>query len=555
MRLIAAFLWFALAAPAQESGTISVIDAVAIDAAGKPVPDLTPADFEVTGGGKTVPVIRLSYFDATRNTAVTPTKLPALELTSAQIHRTTVIVVDDLCLPSGALQMTRDRLRHFVQQLRPGDVTSIIRTSGGSNHDRPLTTDHAHLTQLIDGLEYLGGSVSTAACAAAAWTAVGYAAHGLAPLSGRKAVVLMSGDLRSPAGNAANQILRKAADSMTAVYTNSAAPSAFVAASGGAAGVDMDQVLADTSSYYVLAFPYASSDLQVKVRRPGVTLRVRSAPAGLPMGTDSYVPSDNLGDVINSPFEGTDIGVRVTPIFTNTATEGTVVDVLCHVDARSLGYLRDAQGQYHMAFQFGADSVIEGGSTSRLYLREQDLHLTADQYKQAKEQGLIVTLRLSWGSGPRDVRVIVADQRSGRTGSASAFVQVHDIASGAFFLSSIAANGEVRPQQGAAVRAFQIGDKISFVYNILNAATDQNDISRVETRTRLLSGGQEVFAGTPSTITFVAARDTRRRQVVGHIELGAPLRPGRYILAIEVTDLLSPQPRKAGQFVDFTIEP
>jgi hypothetical protein len=273
------------------------------------------------------------------------------------------------------------------------------------------------------------------------------------------------------------------------------------------------------------------------------------------MATDSSVPSDNLGEVINSPFEGADIGVRVTPIFTNTATDGTAIDVLCHVDARGLGYLRDAQGRYHMAFQIGADSVIEGGATSRLFLREQDLHLTAEQYEQAKEHGVIVTLRLSWGSGPRDVRVIVADQRSGRTGSASAFVQVHDVASGAFFLSSIAAHGDVRPQQGAAVRAFQLGDKMSFVYNILNAATDQNDNSRVQAQTRLFAGGQEVFAGTPSTITFVAAKDTRRRQVVGHLELGAPLRPGRYILAIEVTDLLSPQPRTAGQFIDFTIEP
>ena len=42
--------------------------------------------------------------------------------------------------------------------------------------------------------------MSPEACAAAAWTAVGYAANGLSTGSGRKAVVLMSGDLRSPTG-------------------------------------------------------------------------------------------------------------------------------------------------------------------------------------------------------------------------------------------------------------------------------------------------------------------------------------------------------------------
>jgi hypothetical protein len=342
---------------------------------------------------------------------------------------------------------------------------------------------------------------------------------------------------------------------MTAVYTNSAAPSRFAAASGGASGVDVDQVLADTASYYVLAFPYSGGEVHVKALRPGITLRVRSRPAELPRRWDSSAPIENLAEVINSPFEGTAIGVRVTPIFTDNATEGGVVDVLCHIEARDLGYLRDAQGSYHLAFQIGADSVIEGGSISRLYLRERELHFTADEYRRTVEHGLGVTLRLSWASGPRDVRVIVADQRSGRTGVGSAFVQVRDLASGAFFLSSIAAQGEARPQQSAAERIFRLGDRVSFVYNVFNAATDPNDTSRVRVQTRLFGGGQEVFAGAPSTLAFAAARDTRRRQVSGHVELGAPLRPGRYILAIEVTDLLSPQPRTAGQFTDFTIEP
>ena len=555
MRLIGALLWVVLAAPAQEPGAVSVIDAVAVDAGGQPVPGLTPADFEVTAGGKTVPVIRLSYFDNTRNAAVTPTKLPALELTPAQIHRNTVIVFDDLCLSPDGLQRTHERLRHFVEQLLPGDLTAILRTSGGSNQARPMTADHARLLRIIDSVEYLGGSVLPDACAAAAWTAVGYAANGLSMGSGRKAVVLMSGDLRSPTGNSSTEILRLAADSMTAVYTNSAAPSLFAAASGGASGVDVDQVLAETASYYVLAFPSAAGEVQVKALRPGVTLRVRSKPAGVPSQSDFAAPIENLADVINSPFEGTAIGVRVTPVFTNNAAEGTVIDVLCHIDARDFGYLRDAQGRYHLAFQIGAESVIEGGFISRLYLLERELHFTADEYRRAVEHGLEVSLRLSWGSGPRDVRVIVADQRSGRTGSGSAFVQVQNIASGAFFLSSIAARGEVRPAQSATVRIFREGDKVSFVYNIFNAATDADGISRVRVQSRLFGGGQEVFTGTPSTIAFTAARDTRRRQVTGHLELAASFSPGRYILAVEVTDLLSPQPRTAGQFIDFTIEP
>jgi len=208
-----------------------------------------------------------------------------------------------------------------------------------------------------------------------------------------------------------------------------------------------------------------------------------------------------------------------------------------------------------MAFQIGAATVIEGGGASNLFLRDRELNLSEDEHRKAMEQGLNVNFRLSWGSGPRDVRVLVSDQRSGRTGSASAFVQVHDLASGAFFLSSILAHGDAHPRQVAGVRIFREGETVSFVYHIYNAATDPADTSRVQVQSRIFAGGLEAFSGTPSTVDFPAAQDTKRRQVTGRYQLGATLRPGRYIFAVTVTDMLSPQPRTAGQFVDFTVEP
>jgi hypothetical protein len=368
----------------------------------------------------------------------------------------------------------------------------------------------------------------------------------------------MSGDLRSPTGNAAEAIARLAAESMTAIYTSSAAPSDFTVSTGGAAGLDLDRIATETGSYYVLAFPAAGRSVQLKVRRPGVTLRVRSEPAGLAPATDLPAlpsPGEPMAEVMSSPFEGAGIGVQVTPIFNNNAAEGTVVEVLCHVQLKDLGYLRDASGRYHLAFQIGADSVIEGGRVLRLFVRDQELHLSTDEYRRAVAEGVTVNLRVTWGSGPRDIRVVVADQRSGRMGSASAFVQVQDLTSGNFFLSGIAVQGEVSPKDNPAVRVFRAGDTLSFVYKIFNATTDNQNSSRVQAQTRLIAGGREVFTGDPSTIVFVASREPRRRQVTGHLTLGKSVGPGRYILQVTVTDLLAPEPRTTGQFVDFTVEP
>src|SRR5436305_3691179 len=109
-RHLAALLGSALTLSAQKSDAptrIALIDAVVTDAAGHPVSDLTPADFEVTEGGQARSVVRLTAFDTVRHTAATIGELPALDLTPDLIHRTIVIVVDDLCLSADGITETR----------------------------------------------------------------------------------------------------------------------------------------------------------------------------------------------------------------------------------------------------------------------------------------------------------------------------------------------------------------------------------------------------------------------------------------------------------------
>src|SRR5262249_42649474 len=151
--------------------------------------------------------------------AATATKLPAWELGPDQIHRTTVFVVDDLCLSRDGLREAHERLHRFAEHLlAPGDQAAVVRTSGGSARERQLTGDRGPLLQQIDAVEYLGATLSKQSCSSAAWTAVAYSLTGLESQNGRKAIVLMSGDLFGPAGNAATSIAHMAASAMTAIY-------------------------------------------------------------------------------------------------------------------------------------------------------------------------------------------------------------------------------------------------------------------------------------------------------------------------------------------------
>jgi VWFA-related protein len=558
-RLFVIFLACGLAATAQQPTAISVIDAVALDAAGNPVVGLTAADFEIVAQGKSIQPLSLTAFDTIAHTAKTTTAQPALELTPDQIHRTTVIIIDDLCLSAASMREAKLQVRAFLDNLfRKGDHASILRTAGGSTRSRRITSDAAQLVAILNSTEPLGAVVSPQACAAAAWNAVTYAATGLESIAGRKAVVLMSGDVRPPAGNAAAEIARRASASMTAIYQNAAGEPGFAATTGGAAGVSLERVAAETGAYYALALPVAVGEVEVKVRRPGVSLGSRRRTFAYPLPPEFVGPpdeDDEIDEAVNSPFAASTIGVRATTLFTNTAAEGTVIEVLCHIDTRDLSYLRDEQGRYHLAFAAGAQNVLEAGHSARPLMGSKELHLSEAEYRQAVEDGLVVKLRQMWGAGPRDVRVVVADHRSGRMGSANAFTPSNSVESGNLFLSGIGVLGDGSVKQSPSVRVFRAGASIAYVYNIFNATVDSEGGSRVTVQSRLITGGRETFVGKTSEVPFAKQSDPKRHQLSGRIQLDPSIGAGRYIFQVTVVDQLAPQPRSASQFIDFTVEP
>jgi hypothetical protein len=450
-------------------------------------------------------------------------------------------------------------MRRFVRDLgATGDEAAILRTSGGSTRDRPLTSNLSKLEAILDATEPLSTGFSPQTCATAAWSAVSYAVTGLAYIRGRKTIVLLADNVPAPGGNAASAIEHFAGGSMTAIYETAASAPIFAATTAGDAGITLDRVSQETRFFYVLAVPVAPGAIDVKVRRPGVTLRSRrrSSDPPVPAGmAEPPVDAEALQAALYSPFEGSGIGVQATTLFTNTAAEGTIIEALCHIDTRNLSYLRDEQGRYHLAFEAGVQGVPEAGRVIAPQMGSKELHLTAEEYKRTVEDGLVVILRLTWGSGARDVRVVVADGRSGRMGTANVFTLANSVESGNLFLSGIGLTGGAGVKQGPAVRVFRPGANLSYVYNIFNAAVDAEGRSRLQVQSRLVAGGREAFTGKPAAVTFEPAGDVKRRQVNGRIQLDPSIGPGRYVFLVTVVDQVSPQPRTASHFIDFTVEP
>lgn len=154
---------------------LAIIDAVVVDDRGRHVRDLTAEDFEVVQQGKTHPVRQALYVPAGRtvqSAAAEPPRAEAVPPAAAAPGRVSTgilsrnaspapdprvmaIVVDDLGLSFESMAGARHALTKFVnEEVGPGDLVAILRTSGGVGTLQQFTTDKRLLHAAIGRLNW-----------------------------------------------------------------------------------------------------------------------------------------------------------------------------------------------------------------------------------------------------------------------------------------------------------------------------------------------------------------------------------------------------------------
>lgn len=237
------------------------IDAVVVDKDGKQVTDLKPEDFRILEDGKEQAISNFSFITLQRETPKPVAKstpaatkssappLPPTHIKQEQVRRTIALIADDLGLNFADTVYTRQALTKFVdEQMQPGDLVAIIRSSAGNGALQQFTSDKRLLHAAIDRIQWyprgrsqigafapMGGRSSMDAVRATAATstpfgggvsirvdgsmtgesanggafnfgrenisavgtigAIRYVVEGLRELPGRKSVILMSGGL------------------------------------------------------------------------------------------------------------------------------------------------------------------------------------------------------------------------------------------------------------------------------------------------------------------------------------------------------------------------
>jgi VWFA-related protein len=273
------------------------IDAVAVDRAGRPVPDLRAEDLEVWIGGLRVPIESLEV--------VTPE--------SANAGRVIVLLLDDITLDPTTVGRARTVATRFVTQMQPGDQMAVVSLNGGA---MPLTSDQARLRARIDDWRMSFGVMPVDRVGEHLLRVVDSVGRSMAEVPGKRKTIVAIGsgwllDTPVPPGQIGGRDLRREWDDAirslavadAAYYvidprgvgaSRIVAGQGFASETGGHAFLNTndlegaaDRILAEAAHYYVIRVedpPVGRTsrlrELDVRSKRDGVTVRSRRAIPG-----------------------------------------------------------------------------------------------------------------------------------------------------------------------------------------------------------------------------------------------------------------------------------
>lgn len=137
---------------------------------GKQVTDLRPEDFEISEGGRAQKTTNFSYValqpaagaplvpaatNAAKSSGKNALPVPPVRLRPEQVRRTIALIVDDLGLSFESTAYVRGALKKFVdEQMQPGDLVAVLRTSAGMGALQQFTSDKRQLNAAIERVRW-----------------------------------------------------------------------------------------------------------------------------------------------------------------------------------------------------------------------------------------------------------------------------------------------------------------------------------------------------------------------------------------------------------------
>jgi VWFA-related protein len=346
----------------------------------------------------------------------------------------------------------------------------------------------------------------------------------------------------------------------------------------------LGRILDDTAGYYLIGYRPDETlldqkgerrqlKINVKVKRPNLRVRSRSGFYGLAEEEKSprkLTREEQLRAALNTPFAG-DVRVRLTSLFGDEAG-GAFVRAMVHVDARDLQFSKAADGSNKADLELVVLTLDAVGNVLDQASRTETVAAKSDTYERILNNGLSYFLNVPVKQpGGYQVRVAVRDAASEKTGSASQYIGVPDLAQGGLTLSGLVINGmslaeatsnvqvELNPQAGPVVRRLKQGMVLEYGYIIYNATLDKaTKKPQLTTQMRIFKDQKPVFSGRVVPLDLANQSDMKRLVAGGRMQLAGDMPVGDYMIQVVVTDTLIGEKNKekrrtVTQWIDFEV--
>jgi VWFA-related protein len=346
----------------------------------------------------------------------------------------------------------------------------------------------------------------------------------------------------------------------------------MISAPGASLSADLAGVLEDMSGYYLLGYQAERSEgelkgraiahqIQVSVRRGGLTVRARNGNMGVPdeagAGSAPRTTHEFLQQALFSPFAAGSIRLRLDPTYAASAPNPSNkrrrpwLRALLEASGDDLRFAAAEGGATKLTYSALVAVFKQDGTPAAADERTFTLNLTPEQAAQVRAAGIHAMMELPLdGAGPYLIRAAVRDENSGNMGSAYSFLAVPDFNKAEIALSSIKLAGSDSGWHG-----YSAGASVGFeceVFGIKKAPQPPQE-PRVEMEIRLFhsTGGAPVV---DSERIPVPPATLAAGFLAGRLQIGRDFEPGDYAMQLVAYDrLASPKKQIATQWTNLTV--
>ena len=314
---------------------------------------------------------------------------------------------------------------------------------------------------------------------------------------------------------------------------------------------------------------------EVKIKQPGLKVSYRSGFFSQP-GIDvrpQLNAENQMAESLMSPFAQSDIALNINALYANDAVDGGYVRSFLHIDSRSLKFSDAPDGWKTAAFDVAAVTFGSNGVPVDHVETNYTIKAKGPTYDAMQANGFVYVLMLPIKKpGIYQYRVALRDSATGKIGTASQVVEIPDLSKQRLTISSMAVEdvsmsswqlitqGKVGNATGQAqlrstllydtvLRQFRPDTVLRYGFEVYNARLDPKKKVSLELQANILQNGDVVVRGNMNN--FESADTAAFPRVSGAMTLRDDLRPGEYVLELNVSDAVSKQTIK--QLFPFSI--